>query len=189
MTAPLTLDSRTGLPDALRVLLAEYPKQNWDQDPRFEGLLRFWLDRHLMFRKILKTMRDDTEKLLNKDLSAKFYAAHLSRYGGMFVQGLHEHHSIEDHHYFPKLIDLDARISQGFDILDADHHAIDDHLNRFVSGANAVLEYRDDATIMAPKADKLLMQLGNLERLLNRHLTDEEELVVPVVLKYGAPDI
>lgn len=189
MTDLPLLENRTALPDALRVLLEEYPRQSWEGDPGFDGLLRFWLDRHLMFRRILKQMQDDTEQLLNKDLSIKFYAAHLSRYGGMFVQELHGHHSIEDHHYFPKLIDLDARISRGFDILDADHHAIDGHLNTFVEGANAVLRHAEDLTKMTPEADRFLKQLSNLEGLLDRHLTDEEELVVPVVLKYGAPEI
>ncbi|MEL6571260.1 MAG: hemerythrin domain-containing protein [Pseudomonadota bacterium] len=113
MTDLPPLESRIALPDALRVLLEDYPRQNWESDPGFDGLLRFWLDRHLMFRRILKQMQTDTEKLLNNDMSSRFYAAHLSRYGGMFVQELHGHHSIEDHHYFPKLIDLDARISRG----------------------------------------------------------------------------
>lgn len=189
MTDLPLLEERTALPDALRVLLDEYPKANWESDPGFEGLLRFWLDRHLMFRKIVAQMQADTEKLLNNDLSAKFYAAHLSRYGGMFVQELHGHHSIEDQHYFPKLIDLDSRISRGFDILDADHHAIDGHLNQFVEGANAVLRHAEDRDKMVPEADAFLVGLNRLERLLDRHLTDEEELVVPVVLKYGAPDI
>lgn len=185
----LPLETRTALPDALRVLLETYPRASWEHDPGFEGLLRFWLDRHLMFRRIVNQMRADTEKFLDHNLSAKFYAAHLARYGGMFVQELHGHHTIEDDHYFPKLIHLDARLSRGFDILDKDHHAIDRHLNAFVERANAVLQNRDDTTKMIQPADAFLRQLGQLETLLNRHLIDEEELVVPVVLKYGAPDI
>ncbi len=189
MNALPKLEERSGLPDALRVLVEEYPRAGWENDPGFEGLLRFWLDRHLMFRRILSQMQKDTETFLNNDLSTRFYGAHLSRYGGLFVQELHGHHSIEDHHYFPKLIDLDARISRGFDILDADHHAIDGHLNLFVEQANAVLQQAEDREKMVPVADTFLKQLRGLERLLDRHLTDEEELVVPVVLKYGAPEV
>ena len=46
----LALGVRAGLPDALRVLLADYPREGWESHPHFTGLVRFWLDRHLMFR-------------------------------------------------------------------------------------------------------------------------------------------
>jgi hypothetical protein len=32
-------------------------------------------------------------------------------------------------------------------------------------------------------------ELIKLEELLDRHLTDEEELIVPVILKYGSADL
>lgn len=187
--ASTQLETRDRLPDALRVLMEDYPRHSWEHDPGFHGLISFWLERHLMFRKIVAQMQSDTEKFLNQDLSAKVYAGHLSRYGGMFVQELHGHHTIEDQHYFPKLIDLDSRISRGFDILDKDHHAIDGHLNAFVTSANGVLQNIEAPQKLKPAADALHRQLRGLEGLLNRHLVDEEELVVPVVLKYGAPDM
>ena len=188
-TSSLKLETRKGLPDALRVLMEEYPRENWENDPGFHGLISFWLDRHLMFRKIIAQIQSDTEKFLDKNQSEKFFAAHLSRYGGMFVQELHGHHTIEDQHYFPKLIDLDSRISRGFDILDKDHHAIDGHLNAFVASANDVLQNIETPKKLLPAAEAFHKQLRGLEGLLNRHLIDEEELVVPVVLKYGAPDL
>jgi hypothetical protein len=52
---------------------------------------------------------------------------------------LHGHHQIEDHHYFPLLRQKDARIERGFDLLDADHHALDGILNRFVAQANGAI--------------------------------------------------
>lgn len=183
------LSIRTKLPNALRVLLEAYPRSSWEHDPGFDGLMRFWLDRHLMFRRILKQMTDEAEQMLDNTMDPRAYAAHLARYGGMFVQQLHGHHTIEDTQYFPKLIGLDSRISGGFDILDEDHHAIDGHLNDFVEAANDVLKQRDQSSQMIPATDRFRKQLISLEKLLDRHLIDEEELVVPVVLKYGAPDI
>ena len=40
-----------------------------------------------------------------------------------------------------------------------------------------------------PRFGRFLEQLTLTNRLLDRHLTDEEELIVPVILKYGAQDI
>ncbi len=185
----LGLENRAGLPDALRVLLAEFPRLTWQDDPGFNDLIKFWLDRHLMFRRILGEMKSDAERLLDAKIPADQYAGRLSRYGGMFVNGLHEHHTIEDTYYFPKLVTHDDRIAAGFDILDKDHHAIDGHLNTFVENANDVLGHRDDKTKLQNAAGRFQAGLVGLETLIDRHLNDEEELIVPVILKYGAPDM
>ncbi|MEJ6403366.1 hemerythrin domain-containing protein [Yoonia sp. 2307UL14-13] len=181
----LTLETRQGLPDALRVLLAEYPRIGWERDPGFDGLIRFWLDRHVMFRRILDTLRQGTEALIDKDDSPERYRILVSRYGGMFVNGLHEHHTIEDTHYFPRLAQRDTRVARGFDILDRDHHAIDADLNAFVAGANAVMMQAEDRDALQNAAGAFRDQLISLERNLNRHLLDEEDLIVPIILKYG----
>lgn len=185
----LALAKRDGLPDALRVLVAEYPRDGWTSDPGFEGLVRFWLDRHLMFRRLMTEMTKNTQAMLDKKLDPQRYLAALSRYGGMFVNGLHEHHTIEDDHYFPKLAAMDARIESGFAILDKDHHTLDAFLQKFVEGANMVLRTADDTTRLQTAAGRLHTQLTDLERLLDRHLQDEEDLIVPLILRYGAPDM
>ena len=80
------------------------------------------------------------------------------------------------------------RISRGFDILDADHHALDEFLASFVSSANAVLQASGPRDALQDNAGAFQSELARLEKLLNRHLVDEEELVVPVLLRYGSRD-
>ncbi len=181
----LTLDLRKELPPALRVLLAEYPREAWQSDPGFHGLVSFWLERHQMFRQLMAAMQSETRTVLDRNSDPAAFAARLSRYGGMFVQQLHGHHQIEDHHYFPVLATRDARISRGFEILDSDHHALDGHLDGFVKGANAVLQRLSDPAAFATAAGRFEADLVRLEAFLDRHLVDEEELIVPVLLKYG----
>ena len=84
----LALAERDRLPDALRVLLAEYPRDTWEADPGFDGLIRFWLDRHLMFRRLMTELRSGTEALMDRKMDDQRYVALTSRYGGMFVNGL-----------------------------------------------------------------------------------------------------
>ena len=182
----LALADRKKLPDALRVLLEDYPRDGWERDPGFDGLVRFWLDRHLMFRRLMSEMGSTTEALLDKKIQPDRYAATLSRYGGMFVNGLHEHHTIEDSYYFPKLATKDKRIQKGFDILDKDHHDLDALLSDFVGGANGVIHASSNAAKLHEGAGKFHKELRKLEGLLDRHLVDEEELVVPVILKFGS---
>ncbi|WP_342069628.1 hemerythrin domain-containing protein [Yoonia algicola] len=185
----LSLVARDALPDALRVLLAEYPREGWEADPGFDGLIRFWLDRHLMFRRLLGELRSGTEALLDRKIEVDRFAGLTSRYGGMLVNGLHEHHTIEDAHYFPKLVTKDARIAKGFAILDKDHHDLDEFLADFVGRANEVLGLTAKRNKLQTAAGHFQTELTKLEGLLDRHLIDEEELIVPVILRYGSRDL
>ena len=120
------LDLHSGLPQALRVLLAEYPRDGWATDPNFQGLVAFWLDRHMMFRRVLALTQADAEALLNRSL------------------------------------------------------------DRFVKGANAVLRCGPDRSAMQDSLGRFHTDLIQLGGFLNRHLIDEEELIVPIILRHGA---
>jgi len=188
MNAPALVD-RDQLPDALRVLLAEYPRHGWEADPGFDSLIRFWLDRHVMFRRLMAELLGGTEAFLDHKIEARRYLAMTARYGGMFVNGLHEHHTIEDTYYFPRLVTKDARIEKGFAMLDQDHHDLDEFLSSFVARANEVIGAADHRDVLQTSAGHFRDELARLERLLDRHLIDEEDLIVPVILRYGASDI
>ena len=183
--ASLDLATRTGLPDALRVLLEQYPREDWTEHAHFDGLVRFWLDRHVMFRKLTDMLRSDCEAVLDAQTDPRTFSNRLGRFGGMLVNELHMHHQIEDAHYFPPLSGAEPRIARGFEILDRDHHAIDAHLGLFVEDANAVLRTAGDGADIRTAAGLLLARTKRLDGFLDRHLIDEEELVVPVILRHG----
>lgn len=181
----LSLDKRTGLPDALRVLMQDYPREAWTTDPGFSDLVRFWLERHLMFRRLVDLMAGEVEDAMDNTLDPQIFASHLSRYGAFFMQELHAHHTIEDTQYFPRLRQMDERLGWGFDLLDRDHHAIDAHLNGFAEDTNALLLKVQGQADFRPALDAFEQRLAGSRRLLDRHLTDEEELIVPVILKHA----
>lgn len=180
----LSLSARDGLPDALRVLLTEMPRQDWEAHPAFHGLVSFWLERHLGFRRFMEAMQEQTEAMLDKRLDPRRFAGGTSHYGGAFLQQLHGHHQIEDQHYFPQLKLIDARLERGFDLLDADHHALDGILARFAEAANGAIRGVQDGD-GRPGAEAFRRELAGMERLIDRHLIDEEDLIVPVILKHG----
>ncbi|EPX86788.1 hemerythrin domain-containing protein [Salipiger mucosus] len=175
----LDLKTRSGLPEALRVLLQDYPREAWEADPGFSGLVQFWLERHMMFRRLTEAMQTDAEAEMDGRLDREAMAPRLARMGNMLIEQLHGHHQIEDHHYFPVLSGLDQRLTRGFEILDRDHHAMDGLLDRFARSANGVLQGQTET---GPFRDELLSFSGMLER----HLHDEEDLIVPVILRHGA---
>lgn len=180
------LTDREGLPEALRTLLQDYPPESWEAHPNFSGLVQFWLERHMMFRQLGEVLRTETQALIDGKMAPREQGARLSRFGGILVNQLHGHHQIEDHHYFPVLQGLEPRLERGFAMLDRDHHAIDPMLQRFAERANGLLEVVEDDARRPDRAGAFLSEVEGLEALLQRHLTDEEELIVPVILKNGA---
>ncbi len=181
---PLALAGRDGLPDALRVLLERYPRPGWEAHPEFNALTRFWLDRHLLFRRLHGLLVAEAQAVLDRDADPRRAAAQIARLGGMFLNDLHGHHRIEDLHYFPALRAQDPRLEAGFDLLDADHHALHEGLATLADRMNAALRGLAEAPADLTPAGAMLADIERFGGLLHRHLTDEEELIVPVILEF-----
>lgn len=180
MTDAITLAARQGLPAELLALLDEYPRAGWPAHPGFHGLVSFWLDRHMGFRSLTDCIRHETEALVDGKTDLATFPQCLVPLGRRLVDELIGHHQIEDDAYFPELAALEPRLTKGFDILDADHHELDTLLDSFVAGANAVLQSPDMRNAAAAFHDSLTP----FTTMLHRHLTDEEDLILPVILKH-----
>ena len=150
----------------------------------FGGLVDFWLKMHLHFRQTLEQIAQDTDAAIAANLARETWGSRLARTGGQFVQHLHGHHGIEDQHYFPILAARDTRLANGFEILDRDHEALTGLLGGFVGDANSALRAIGQGDFVG-EAARFRETLARLERFLDRHLTDEEELIVPVILRDG----
>ena len=179
------LDRRAGLPDALRVLLHAYPRAGWAAHPEFDGLTRFWLDRHLGFRDLMDALTAEVRLFLDARAEPEAHAGRIWRMGSGLIEGLHGHHGIEDDHYFPLLAGLEPRLARGFALLDADHTALDAQLAALAEATNGHLRALAQGQAAQDSAGALLARLGGLSAVLDRHLTDEEDLIVPVLLHHA----
>ncbi len=186
LSLTLDLKSRAGWPAELRVLLERYPREVWQGHANLGGLARFWLDRHAAFRELGGTLQaattDFREGRLAADGFRRFFAPRLQ----FFLQGLEGHHQIEDLHYFPVFRLAETRLVKGFDVLEGDHEAIHAEILRVVDAANALLGAMEGDADARRSATELYA--GSSERLLSgllRHLDDEEDLIVPVILDQG----
>ena len=182
---PDDLYHRQALPDALRVLLNDYPRERWDSHARFDGLTRFWLERHLMFRTLQEQLQQEARAYLAGLAAPQTFGQQAARLGGFLIQQLHGHHQIEDHHYFPVLARAEPRLERGFALLDADHHALDAELQALTEAFNNTLRPLSAGAEARDQAGRLEERLAGFGGFLDRHLHDEEDLVVPVILHHA----
>ncbi len=173
------------LPQDMRILLRDYPRDAWPDHPNFAASIQKWLGAHDMFRKLGKAVRLNTEGYLDKSIDSDTYGARLSHYGNLLVRNLHGHHGWEDHTFFPELSAADARFDAGLETLESDHVALDNVLDRFTTGANRVVKLIQLEECQArDEAGGLHDVATEIEGFLARHLVDEEDLVVPILLHH-----
>jgi len=182
------IETRPGLPEYLRKLADTYPRDIWESHHNYNDLTQFWLSRHIMFRDIIARLQSDTQNYLEADNDGQAKST-LFRMTGFFLHQLHEHHTIEDHHYFPLLIPYDSDLKRGFELLDGDHQALDKNIHDLAQKTNALSEALQSQKDPRPAAQIVLETQQNFEKFLDRHLVDEEELIVPIILEYGSPEI
>ena len=186
----LLVENRRKLPDDLRFLAQKYPRESWAGHANLGEMARFWLQRHDMFRELggilRKSVEDYREGVLLPADFAQWYAPRLR----FFLQQLHHHHQVEDLHYFPVFAKVERRLQRGFDILDSDHHVIHDALERNAETAREfLLALQQNADKQRFAADAYANENERLLHMLTRHLYDEEDLIIPLMLDRGESEL
>jgi iron-sulfur cluster repair protein YtfE (RIC family) len=184
LSSDQTAGRPTALSDELRVLVRLHPRESWAGNAKLGGIARFWLERHEMFRRLDEIIRSGTETALSERTDAADLKPWLLQQLRWQLGGLEEHHQVEDLHYFPVFRRAEPRLIRGFDLLERDHEALHAAIEGIVERANPVL--------LAENSDKFRADLArfrdaytDLGRELLRHLDDEEDLVIPLLLERG----
>lgn len=173
------------MPAEMRSLLHEYPRDAWESHAGFKDKTRQWLGAHQMFRRLSAAVRMDAESYLDGKTDARDYVGQLVHRGGALVGNLHGHHGWEDHSYFPELSAADSRFDAGLEILEKDHIALNEVLDSFTETANrAIGMIQLDDGKSHSEVGKLRTAAEAIESFLQRHLSDEEELAVPIILHH-----
>lgn len=182
----LALGVRAGWPVEMCDLLRRYPREQWQAHANLGAMARFWLSRHAMFRELAEMIGAiECEFREGRMPPGDFARAFVPRLQFLLSQ-LEVHHQIEDHHYFPIFRVADARLAGGFDVLEGDHHAIHADMARVAETANAMLGALDGpADLLKPRGDDYATASDALIKGLTRHLDDEEDLIVPLILDRG----
>lgn len=173
------------MPAEMQILLNTYPRDTWETHPGFREKTENWLGAHKMFRQLGGIITTEVEKYLDRSQGTDDFATRLSYYGDMMVRNLHGHHGWEDHSYFPELSAADPRFDAGLEILEKDHQELDVVLESFSKTANRVIQLAQlDEKQVRDEAGDLHSISETIEAFLKRHLSDEEDLAVPIILHH-----
>ena len=179
------IDTRSGLPEEMQTLLRTLPRDGWQAHPHFAESTANWMRAHQGFRQLGRIVQDDTEAFLDARTEDRDYAARLAHFGNLLVRNLHGHHAWEDRRFFPELETADPRFAAGLAMLESDHETLDTLLEGFTRRANRVVQLAAlDPGQMPEEARPVRDDAEKLRGFLDRHLADEEDLVVPILLHH-----
>lgn len=171
----------------MRALLERFPRSEWRREHASEAA--FWLEIHDGFRHGCATLGELGDDYRRGRLAAAGLAARAAPMLRGFIAHLSGHHRIEDDHYFPTFRSAEPRLARAFDALAADHetlqHDIDTTLAALDALTAAVRHETSGAAAAQAAAERYVRASALLFDRLCRHLSDEENLVVPLLLARG----
>jgi hypothetical protein len=187
---PLALNVRAGWPAELRFILEQYPREVWPEHVNLAGMARFWLEIHDGFRRAGEALRGSTTEFREGLVTPEVFRARYAPRLQMFLNHLNGHHQIEDYQMFPLFNAAEPRLARGFDILERDHETIHAAMDRMAETANVfLLADASDRDAMLRSGDAYAAAGDDLMKMLARHLGDEEDLVIPLILDRGEEEL
>jgi hypothetical protein len=170
-------------------LLERHPRSIWPAAR--SATIAFWLDVHERLRRDaagLDAAGNDYRS--GRSTPAQLAVIAAPRLRGL-VAAMQGHHQIEDFEYFPEFRRAEPRLATGFDRLERDHAALSGKIDAALAALaelHATAERSADPEAAAtPKiaAQRYIDAAASLSADLLRHLSDEEDLVVPLLLESG----
>lgn len=178
------LDTRPALPDEWLALLRRHPRDSWAAHPRLGGTAAFWLERHAAFRSLAAALDEATQRFHGGGLAAEDFAAWFAPRLQLLLSELNGHHQVEDLHYFPAFRRAAPDLTPGFGLLDRDHRTLHADLFATAEAANAFRQALARTPDVEGPAAAYAEASARLLRRMARHLDDEEDLVIPLLIEH-----
>ena len=137
-----------------------------------------WLKVHTNIRKRQRILTQISEAYIDGEFDWAEYRSQILKRINMHVLKLHQHHGVEDEGFFPEFVSMYPKLAPAFEILGHDH----EYLNKLLD----TLQVQNDQLARSEDEDKALAEalhktLEAVTDLLQQHLTDEEDLVIPIL--------
>ncbi|WP_367105136.1 hemerythrin domain-containing protein [uncultured Psychrobacter sp.] len=137
-----------------------------------------WLKVHTNIRKRQRILTQISDAYMSGEFDWTEYRSQILKRINMHVLKLHQHHGVEDDGFFPEFVSMYPKLAPAFEILGHDH----EYLNELLD----TLQAQNDQLARSDTEDKALAKelhdtLVAITDLLQQHLTDEEDLVIPIL--------
>lgn len=137
-----------------------------------------WLNVHTNIRKRQRILKELSAEYQMGALNWQNYRSQVLPRINQHVFKLHQHHSIEDRGYFPNFVSLYPQLKAGFEILERDHVRLDALLHELQTLNNLLVRQENEDKALAEQIHNALIASSDL---LSSHLSDEEDLVIPIL--------
>ena len=164
-------------------LLDEFPRSGWLKLSQGERTSRLLLARHNGFQTRIALLMKASEDALKGKESPPDFTYLLARELHYFVPLLEGHHQAETARLYPRLIEQYPPLRDKFGILEQDHTQLDSALNALSQVPQYLMGQASTLARFNQEVERLCERLYRFQGLLERHLEDEEDLVIPILLK------
>jgi hypothetical protein len=146
-----------------------------------------------LFRELSVLTGGMTADLREGRMSPTTFLPLFQRRMGLLLGELDRHHHVEDDYYFPTFAAASPKLQKGFDILDNDHgvihgaiHSLGAASRELIATLSGEVSGRDGDALRV--AERLTGEIEGFDRTLLRHLDDEEDLIIPLILERARDD-
>lgn len=137
-----------------------------------------WLKVHTNIRKRQRILVQISDAYISGEFDWSEYRSQILKRINMHVLKLYQHHGVEDDGFFPEFVSMYPKLASAFEILGHDHEYLNELLDK--------LQIQNDQLARSEVEDKALAEelhdtLVKVTDLLQQHLTDQEDLVIPIL--------
>ena len=137
-----------------------------------------WLKVHTNIRKRQRILVQISEAYISGEFDWSEYRSQILKRINMHVLKLHQHHGVEDEGFFPEFVSMYPKLAPAFEILGHDHEYLNELLDKLQIQNDMLARSEVEDKALAEELHKTLVAVTDL---LSQHLTDEEDLVIPIL--------
>ena len=137
-----------------------------------------WLKVHTNIRKRQRILTQISDAYISGEFDWSEYRSQILKRINMHVLKLHQHHGVEDEGFFPEFVSMYPKLAPAFEILGHDHEYLNELLDKLQIQNDMLARSEVEDKALAEELHKTLVAVTDL---LQQHLTDEEDLVIPIL--------
>jgi len=137
-----------------------------------------WLKVHTNIRKRQRILTQISDAYISGEFDWSEYRSQILKRINMHVLKLHQHHGVEDEGFFPEFVSMYPKLAPAFEILGHDHEYLNELLDKLQIQNDQLARSEIEDKALAEELHKTLVAVTDL---LQQHLTDEEDLVIPIL--------